>query len=106
VLDAGSETVRLAEVTTTARPLLLDLTDNASLTTAADGWRDRVDIVNARSRDGATTGLLLRPDCYVAWATDRPRPDDHDRESLRAALTTWFGSAKRLQPCRATVTGC
>ena len=32
VLDAGSGPVRLAELTTTARPLLLDLTEDASLT--------------------------------------------------------------------------
>jgi 2-polyprenyl-6-methoxyphenol hydroxylase-like FAD-dependent oxidoreductase len=91
MLDVGSEPVRLAEVTTTARPLLLDLTEDASLTTAADGWRDRIDTVTAHTKDTSATGLLLRPDCYVAWATDTPRPDHHDRESLRTALTTWFG---------------
>jgi 2-polyprenyl-6-methoxyphenol hydroxylase-like FAD-dependent oxidoreductase len=96
VLDTGSGTVRLAEITPTARPLLLDLTEDASLTTAADGWLDRVDTVTARTAtvgasDGSTTGLLLRPDCYVAWATDSPRPDQSDRGALRTALTTWFG---------------
>jgi hypothetical protein len=99
LLKTDNGPVRLAELTTTARPLLLDLTEDASLTSAADGWRDRVDTIAARTNDDAsTTGLLLRPDCYVAWATDTPRPDHHDRESLRAALTTWFG------PC--SVTGC
>jgi hypothetical protein len=91
VLEASSGPVRLAELTTTARPLLLDLTEDASLTTAADGWRDRVDIITAHTKDASTTGLLLRPDGYVAWATDTPRRDHHDRESLRTALTTWFG---------------
>ena len=93
LLETGDGQVRLAELTTTARPLLLDLTGDASLTTAADGWRDRVDTVTAHTKDTSTTGLLLRPDCYVAWATDTPRPDHHDRESLRTALTTWFGPA-------------
>jgi 2-polyprenyl-6-methoxyphenol hydroxylase-like FAD-dependent oxidoreductase len=106
VLDAGSERVRLAELTTTARPLLLDLTGDASLTSVAYGWRDRVDTVSARRRDGATTGLLLRPDCYVAWATDTPCPDHRDRESLRRALATWFGTARRPHPGRIAVTGC
>jgi 2-polyprenyl-6-methoxyphenol hydroxylase-like FAD-dependent oxidoreductase len=91
VLDAGGGPVRLAELTTTARPLLLDLTEDASLTGVADGWRDRVDTVTAHTKDDSVTGLLLRPDCYVAWATDTPRPDHRDRESLRTALTTWFG---------------
>ncbi|HWM04711.1 MAG TPA: FAD-dependent monooxygenase, partial [Actinophytocola sp.] len=91
LLETDDGPVRLAELTTTARPLLLDLTEDASLTAAADGWRDRVDVVTARTEAASTTGLLLRPDCYVAWATDKPRPDHHDRESLRTALTTWFG---------------
>jgi 2-polyprenyl-6-methoxyphenol hydroxylase-like FAD-dependent oxidoreductase len=92
LLKTDNGPVRLVELTTTARPLLLDLTDDASLATAADGWRDRVDTVTARTKDAATTGLLLRPDCYVAWATDTPRPNQGDRESLRTALTTWFGT--------------
>ncbi|TCC44912.1 FAD-dependent oxidoreductase [Kribbella capetownensis] len=91
MLDTGSEPVRLADLTTTARPLLLDLTDDGSLSTAVDGWRDRIDTVIGHTKDTSTTGLLLRPDCYVAWATDTPHPDQHDREALRAALTAWFG---------------
>ena len=89
--DLALESGRLAELTTTARPLLLDLTEDGSLATAADGWGDRVDTVPARAKESSITGLLLRPDCYVAWATDTPRPDHRDRESLRTALTTWFG---------------
>ncbi len=92
LLKTDNGPVRLAELTTAARPLLLDLTEDASLTAAADGWRDRVDVVTARIEDVPTTGLLLRPDCYVAWATDTARPDQCDRESLRTALTTWFGT--------------
>ena len=108
VLDVGRGPVRLAEMTTTARPLLLDFTEDGSLSSAADGWRDRVDTVTAHTvtahtRDAATTGLLLRTDCYVAWATDTPRPDHHVRESLRTALTTWFGSAEHH---RSATTGC
>jgi hypothetical protein len=98
VLEAGSGSFRLAELTTTARPLLLDLTEDASLATEADGWRDRVDIVTGHAKDASTTGLLLRPDCYIASATDTPRPDQRDRESLCTALTTWFGAERPRQP--------
>lgn len=92
LLKTDNGPVRLAELTTTARPLLLDLTEDASLTAVVDAWRDRVDTVTARARDASTTGLLLRPDCYVAWATDTPRPDKAERQSLHTALTTWFGT--------------
>jgi 2-polyprenyl-6-methoxyphenol hydroxylase-like FAD-dependent oxidoreductase len=94
LLDTGNGPVRLADLTTTARPLLLDCTENACLAPEADGWRDRIDTVTAHTRGTAATGLLLRPDCYIAWATDSPRPGLHERQSLRTALTTWFGTAE------------
>lgn len=37
----------------------------------------------------ATTALLVRPDGYVAWATDTGT--ETDPEDLRAALQRWFG---------------
>jgi hypothetical protein len=95
LLDTGNGPVRLADLTTTARPLLLDCTENACLAPEADGWRDRVDIVTARTRDTAVTGLLLRPDCYIAWATDTPHPGPDERESLLTMLSTWFGGAEQ-----------
>ncbi len=98
LLDTDNGPVRLADLTTTARPLLLDCTDNACLVSEADGWRDRIDIVPARTRDTTATGLLLRPDCYIAWATDTPDPDPYERESLHTTLSTWFGAA--TQPPR------
>ncbi|MEV0590468.1 hypothetical protein AB0I38_03565 [Nonomuraea cavernae] len=67
--------VRLAELTRTARPLLLDLTEGASLAETLAVRHDQVDIVAARSQTPAPTALLLRPDCYVAWASASPRPD-------------------------------
>ncbi|MGV9306346.1 FAD-dependent oxidoreductase [Nonomuraea sp. NPDC003727] len=83
--------VRLAELTRTARPLLLDLTEDASLAETLAPRHDQVDIVTARSQTPAPTALLLRPDCYVAWASASPRPDPMEIETLRAALQRWFG---------------
>ncbi|MET8142359.1 FAD-dependent monooxygenase [Sphaerisporangium sp. NPDC005288] len=100
-LDTGAGPVRLAELTASARPLLLDLTEDGSLAAELSGWRDRVDAVAGRPAGppegdaGATapvTALLLRPDCYVAWATGAARPGDQDRRALRAALSRWFGA--------------
>ncbi|MFF0311694.1 FAD-dependent monooxygenase [Streptosporangium sp. NPDC004379] len=118
--DTGTGPVRLAELTADARPLLLDLTGDASLSGEPAGWDDRVKVVAARllgpsapgaqggsgapdgsggsngsNGEGGTgeiTALLLRPDCYVAWASSSPRPDSGEREDLRAALTRWFGA--------------
>jgi len=71
LLTTDNGQVRLAALTTTARPQLLDLTEDASLATAADRWLDRVDTVTAHTQDTSTTGLLLRPDCYVAGPPTR-----------------------------------
>lgn len=92
VLHDGTRTVRLAELTRTARPLLLDLTAGGTLADEAGPWRDRVDVVTARTDDTTVTALLLRPDCYVAWASESVRPDDRQRQALRGALTHWFGT--------------
>ena len=85
VLHSENGPVRLAELTTTARPLLLDFT--GTLATTAEPWRDRVDLVTAKA-EGEATALLLRPDCYVAWASTSDKPDV---DGLRAALERWFG---------------
>jgi len=79
---------RLADLTTTARPLLLDFT--GSLGDELRGWTDRVDLVTGHA-EGAATALLLRPDGYVAWASSAAEPDDTERKTLRVALERWFG---------------
>jgi hypothetical protein len=76
-----------------ARPVLLDLGERGVLGIAP--WADRVKQVEARYAGAwelpvlgavtAPTGVLIRPDGYVAWVgagTDG---------GLRDALTAWFG---------------
>ncbi len=95
MLRTEGGTVRLAELTRTGRPLLLDLTGGAGVADEAKPWSDRVDVVSAeahRSEHSEHTALLLRPDGYVAWVTRSPHPGDDERQALRAALTRWFGS--------------
>ncbi|MEU3568964.1 FAD-dependent monooxygenase [Kitasatospora sp. NPDC036755] len=83
--------VRIGELARTGRPLLIDLTGGElGLAGAAAGWKDRMDLVTAHAPQPPAGALLLRPDGYVAWATDADRPDD---EGLVRALRTWFGAA-------------
>jgi 2-polyprenyl-6-methoxyphenol hydroxylase-like FAD-dependent oxidoreductase len=76
-----------------ARPVLLDLGEPGGLDIGP--WSDRVQQVEA-DYDGAwelpvigavpaPTGVLIRPDGYVAWV------GDGTRSGLTEALTTWFG---------------
>ncbi|MDT0319683.1 FAD-dependent monooxygenase [Streptomyces millisiae] len=93
-IETASGTVRLAELTRAARPLLLDLTEGSSAARALEDRKDQLDIVTARpgTPTPEVTALLLRPDCYVAWATASPDPSPAERESLRAAARRWHGA--------------
>jgi hypothetical protein len=57
---------------------------------AAGGWADRVDVILGNVGDLEAYALLIRPDGYVAWATDTFGADDG--ATLRTALTRWFGN--------------
>ncbi|MCX5384903.1 FAD-dependent monooxygenase [Streptomyces sp. NBC_00083] len=48
-------------------------------------------VVSARWRSGRGSMLLVRPDGYVAWASDRPDPT-----GLHAALDRWTGRARAV----------
>ena len=72
------------------KPVLLDGT--GELGAVAECWADRVRWQHT-GIDLPAPALLVRPDGYVCWAGADP-------ESLRAALTRWFGAnARRSRPC-------
>ena len=51
-------------------------------------WTDRVD--SATPADASLPMMLVRPDGYVAWATDESAPASRDA-ALRTALSRWCG---------------
>jgi hypothetical protein len=88
--------LRLAGV----HPVVLERLSEPSPVNRANGLVGQVVHVTARTRDTAATGLLLRPDCYIAWATDTPHPGPDERESLHTMLSTWFDAAEQLPRSR------
>jgi 2-polyprenyl-6-methoxyphenol hydroxylase-like FAD-dependent oxidoreductase len=84
-LTVDGRATRLAELTRSARPLLLDLTGDDTLADVAAGWADRVERVVARTPAPAPPfgAALIRPDGYLAWVAGSGSPD--------TALRTWFG---------------
>ncbi|MFX0581273.1 FAD-dependent monooxygenase [Nocardia nepalensis] len=87
---------RVHELLRAGRPVLLVLNGNG--VPAVPEWHDRVEIVGAESRDRrwtvpgvgaipAPAAVLLRPDGYVAWASEEPTA-----AGLPEALTTWVGA--------------
>lgn len=56
---------------------------------AAAPWTDRVRVATpAGPRDMA---ILVRPDGYIAWATDNTEPPHLDNQ-IRTTLTGWCGT--------------
>jgi hypothetical protein len=93
--DGGAS--RAVDLLRTGRGVLLDLADTATVRAAATGWAGRVDVVSAEcDTEAPAAALLLRPDGYIAWATDGATQDRIDQ--LGEALARWFGPADRLAP--------
>ncbi|MBU3062039.1 FAD-dependent monooxygenase [Nocardia sp. NEAU-G5] len=88
-VETSDGTWRVTELLRSARPVLLDLSGSAAR--HAREWSDRVDIVTGTVPDAPAAALLIRPDGYIAWATD-----DSDVEGLHRALNRWFGPAREL----------
>jgi 2-polyprenyl-6-methoxyphenol hydroxylase-like FAD-dependent oxidoreductase len=81
---------RLAELARGGSWLLVDRTGTGSLNAALpDG---QVELVTASAADSGPTGLLVRPDGYVAWACDSPSPDDVELAALQTAVAHWLAA--------------
>jgi 2-polyprenyl-6-methoxyphenol hydroxylase-like FAD-dependent oxidoreductase len=83
VLDDGR---RVAELMHDARPVLLDLSGTLEVE------HDRVDVVIGTMADRPAAAMLIRPDGYVAWASDGVGAAE--LPNLIAALERWFGPAR------------
>lgn len=79
---------RLGELLRSGRGFLLDFDGHAPLQALASRSRNRITYVagNAGERLGLSA-LLVRPDGFVAWATDA----DPDLEGVAKAAARWFG---------------
>ncbi|MGW4527626.1 FAD-dependent monooxygenase [Amycolatopsis sp. NPDC004378] len=78
---------RLGEHLQDGRALLLDLADDAGLRETVAGLAGRVGVLTAKSvGEGALTGVLVRPDGYIAWARE-----DGSATGLDTVLRRWFG---------------
>ncbi|MGW7448354.1 FAD-dependent monooxygenase [Kitasatospora sp. NPDC054795] len=89
-LTTGTGKARIAELARSARPLLIDLSEDQSLAAALAEDQDAVEVVIAKDGPAGLTGLLIRPDGYVAWAGGSPRPDPAEQAELRTAVGRWF----------------
>jgi 2-polyprenyl-6-methoxyphenol hydroxylase-like FAD-dependent oxidoreductase len=84
-LDDGT---RLSDHAHQGRALLVDLAGDDGLAALAEAYAGRVELVRGRSDGTGVSGLLVRPDGFVAWAS---ADGASDLTGLKAALTRWFG---------------
>jgi 3-(3-hydroxy-phenyl)propionate hydroxylase len=87
--------MRVFELLHEARPVLLELGDSGDVDVSP--WAGRVQLIDAAYGGRwqlpvigtviAPTGVVIRPDGYVAWVGDGAR------SGLRDALARWFGTA-------------
>ena len=85
-LAAGS---RLADHLHEGRALLLDLADDPALRDRSYGYEDRLTVLTTGCADTGLAALFVRPDGFVAWASD---VGQEDLGSLDKALPAWLGS--------------
>lgn len=80
---------RVAELLHAGRAVLLDLAGGSAVALVRP-WADRVDAVTATMPEPPAAAMLIRPDGYVAWATDDF--ETHLQPALEAAVARWFGT--------------
>jgi 2-polyprenyl-6-methoxyphenol hydroxylase-like FAD-dependent oxidoreductase len=76
-LETRDGRTRVAELMRAARGVLLDLTADSAVAEAASDWAGLVNVITARclTEPAPAAALLMRPDGYVAWATEPNTPD-------------------------------
>ncbi|MGW7679605.1 FAD-dependent monooxygenase [Kribbella sp. NPDC054772] len=85
-IERDSGTVRLTELMHAGRSLLVDLTPDGAF--AAEPVPEQVDVITGRGE--RQIALLIRPDGYVAWATEPADAAAQDVSGLRESLGRWF----------------
>jgi hypothetical protein len=83
---------RLYEVLREGKFVLLAAADQAGESAA---WAERIEVA-ARTREHPRL-ILVRPDGYIAWASDEADPDRRD-DGLRRALNRYCGAPGQRQP--------
>jgi 2-polyprenyl-6-methoxyphenol hydroxylase-like FAD-dependent oxidoreductase len=79
---------RLSDHTHGGRALLVDLAEDDRLAALAKPYAERLELVRGSSDGAGLSGLLVRPDGFVAWAS---ADGTNDPAGLEAALTRWLG---------------
>jgi flavin-dependent dehydrogenase len=79
---------RLGDLLHDGKGVLLDLAGSGELCALGQRWEGRLQCVSAKAKDDkGLTAVLVRPDGFVAWASDA----ESDLGAVEAAVRRWFG---------------
>jgi len=82
---------KLGELCRDGSALLFDFVDDARISTLGERWRGRLKIISTRLKENSDlTALFVRPDGFVAWATN----GQPDLDRAASALSTWLGNSE------------
>jgi 2-polyprenyl-6-methoxyphenol hydroxylase-like FAD-dependent oxidoreductase len=101
-LETQHGRTRVAELLPAARGVLLDLTADSAVAEAAADSAGLVNVITARclTKSAPAAALLIRPDGYIAWATEAGAPDP--AAGLNQALGAWFSPPSCLRRKRSS----
>ncbi|RYZ57347.1 MAG: FAD-dependent oxidoreductase [Proteobacteria bacterium] len=78
---------RLGDKLNSGKGLLVELQSNTALRDVIKGFEGKVDYLSVSAKDDlGLKALLIRPDGYVTWVSDKHL----DRDALKEALAKWF----------------
>jgi hypothetical protein len=79
---------RLGDLLHQGKGVLLDLKDTKGLHALGQEWKDRLRYVSPKAKDSkGVAAMLVRPDGFVAWATD----SEPDLSAAETSVARWFG---------------
>lgn len=93
VVSTPDGPVRLAEAARSGRWVLVDPSGDGRVAAAVADLPEPSDVLRGRPSGVGPTALLVRPDGYVAWASDTPDPGADELGALRRCLTGWTRAA-------------
>jgi hypothetical protein len=84
---------RIGELMHDGHGILLDFYGNPSLKTLANEYGDQLKYVSGRAKEQlGLSALLIRPDGFVAWASD----NEPKEKSIRQAAALWFARKETI----------
>lgn len=82
---------RVGRLLRDGKGLLLDFAPHAPLQLLAKGWLGRINYISGEAENRlGLSAMLIRPDGFVAWASDVPGDD-----GVEQAATRWFGEPRQ-----------